>query len=257
MPVATLIPLRIAVTSDNICPFCFIGLRKLQKALATSPYTSGPEAVFEPSIHFLPYQLDPTLPSDHALDKRERYFNKFGPRFAQMEQMMQQRGREEGIDFDYNGPLRSTFDSHRLMAYAYDKGGWEQQYKFIEVLFTHYFEKQGDPGCRVQLSDLAVKSELFASETSAKEWLASSALADEVKLGFERARSKGITGVPHFELAAGEQDHLKATAEVPGAQEAQCFRAVIERMAEKAGAVSKCPGDGCRTVSGAEARRCL
>jgi predicted DsbA family dithiol-disulfide isomerase len=114
MPAASLIPLRIAVTSDNsawhvpspassthsprtVCPFCFIGLRKLQAALRTSPYTSGAEAVFAPQLHFLPYQLDPTLPKAQAVDKRERYMRKFGPRFVQMESMMKERGAEEGI----------------------------------------------------------------------------------------------------------------------------------------------------------------
>ena len=92
-----LLPLRPLTHFAKVCPFCFIGLRKLQAALRTSPYTSGAEAVFAPQLHFLPYQLDPTLPKAQAVDKRERYMRKFGPRFVQMESMMKERGAEEGI----------------------------------------------------------------------------------------------------------------------------------------------------------------
>jgi predicted DsbA family dithiol-disulfide isomerase len=95
-----LVPLSITVTSDSICPFCYIGLRKLQGALAASPVTSGPNATLKPNIRFVPFQLDPTLPEDRAVNKRDRYIQKFGgvQRVAQMEDMMKARGREEGIN---------------------------------------------------------------------------------------------------------------------------------------------------------------
>jgi len=47
---------------------------------------------------------------------------------------------------DYDGPLRNTFDSHRLLSHAYAQGGWEAQLRLLEELFPHYFERRGDPG---------------------------------------------------------------------------------------------------------------
>ena len=99
-PASGLIPLKITVTSDSICPFCYLGLVKLQKGLELSPTTSSNDAkVFDTSIEFLPFQLDPTLPKDKALNKREMYAKKFGPeRMQGMEEMMKQRGKEVGIN---------------------------------------------------------------------------------------------------------------------------------------------------------------
>jgi predicted DsbA family dithiol-disulfide isomerase len=95
-----LVPLSITVTSDSICPFCYLGLRKLQGALASSPVTSGAKATLKPEIRFVPFQLDPTLPEDKGINKRELYVKKFGgpQRVAAMEEMMKARGREEGIN---------------------------------------------------------------------------------------------------------------------------------------------------------------
>ena len=91
---AARIPLRIDITSDTICPFCFVGLRKLEKALATPS-----AAKLDARIRFLPYQLDPRLPLDHALNKRDMYAAKFGPeRVGAIEAMMAERGREVGIN---------------------------------------------------------------------------------------------------------------------------------------------------------------
>jgi predicted DsbA family dithiol-disulfide isomerase len=96
----SLIPLTINIVSDSICPFCFLGLRKVQGALAASPVTSGPRAALKPEIRFAPFQLDPTLPEDRSMVKRELYVKRFGDpeRVRQMEEMMKARGKEEGIN---------------------------------------------------------------------------------------------------------------------------------------------------------------
>lgn len=98
---ASLQPLSILVTSDTICPFCFIGLRKLESAISSSPLTNPTSSsrIFDVQIQFKPFQLDPTLPQDKALSKKESYYKKFGKtRFDSMEQMMIGRGKEVGIN---------------------------------------------------------------------------------------------------------------------------------------------------------------
>ncbi|PWN28894.1 hypothetical protein BDZ90DRAFT_133789 [Jaminaea rosea] len=242
-----------------ICPFCYLGLRKLQKALSTSPHISpspsssssspSPTAFFQPpSIRFLPYELDPTLPSDHAVPKRERYIAKFGgdaARTSAMESMMKANGEREGIKFDYGGNIRNTLLSHRLMerAFAGPKGhndsegaGWETQLALLDKLFPHFFEHRGDPGDPAALARIAVEASVFPSEDEALKFLTESdEYGPEVQEGIQDARRKGITGVPHFEIFAGGSKEGKETvvkAEIPGAQDADTFVAVFRQLAE-------------------------
>ncbi|KAL9933515.1 hypothetical protein V8E36_007691 [Tilletia maclaganii] len=250
------LPLSIEVVSDNICPFCFIGLRKLQRALAASPYVLGsqsrsaqPNPTFRPEIRFKPFQLDPTLPSDAALDKREHYHRKFGKaRFEQMEPMMQMRGREVGINFAYDGKLRNTTKSHRLMEKAYETGGWEQQLKLINGLFPAYFEKSQDIGDETLLADLALSAGIFTSTAQALQFLNSDELLSEVQRGYREAQEKNISGVPHFSITALRPNETAGTSagesnpsfrpflrsQVSGAQDPETFVTLIETMAKKA-----------------------
>ncbi|CAO1627034.1 unnamed protein product [Sympodiomycopsis kandeliae] len=237
---ARLIPLQITVTSDTICPFCFLGLRKLEKALSTSPLTSssGPSssAIFLPSVRFLPFQLDPTLPTSHGLNKREAYRKKFGAeRVAGMEEMMKRNGEPYSIKFNYDGDIRNTTSSHRLMELAFHKGGWEKQLSLLNTLFPHYFEKAGDPGDINQLTKIGIQAGIFENEKEADEFFSSSQYQEEVQKAFILARQKGISGVPHFEIIAGDlqQDSIqKVKAEIPGAQEPDTFLAVFKQISE-------------------------
>ncbi|KAK0521588.1 hypothetical protein OC834_006605 [Tilletia horrida] len=246
------LPLKIEVVSDNICPFCFIGWRKLERALAASPYVAGSQArnaqgtkpTFTPQIEFKPFQLDPTLPTDSALDKRQHYLRKFGPRFNQMEPMMKMRGSEVGINFVYDGPLRNTTLSHRLMEKAFEQGGWDQQRKLLDELFPAYFEKSQDIGDPATLARLSVTSGLFATEAEAQVFLSSDEFADEVERAYREAQAKNISGVPHFTISALRPDDEVAAASptfrpflrsvVSGAQEPETFVTLIETMAKKA-----------------------
>ena len=109
----------VELVSDTICssqwvgrreltatgPFCYIGYRKFDKAVELFKAEGGK---LDFSLHFEPFQLDPTLPLDHAVVKRERYAAKFGgaARVAAMEEQMIARGREVGIQFSC-APTRS------------------------------------------------------------------------------------------------------------------------------------------------------
>ncbi|SPO40911.1 uncharacterized protein PSFLO_06393 [Pseudozyma flocculosa] len=217
----TPIPLRIKVTSDTICPFCFIGLRKLQRALATSPVVQS--KAFDVDIEYLPFQLDPTLPVDRPESKLERYRAKFGARTDGMVEMMKGRGLECGIHFSYGGPIRSTLLSHRLLSKSYLEGGSKLQLALIEKLFHSYFEQEGDPGDIDTLASLSGPPPSF---------LESKELLPEVEKKFHEARLKGISGVPHFEIEAGQPEGKRVRAEVGGAQDSEAFVEIFGKIKE-------------------------
>ena len=136
-----------------ICPFCYIGYKKFDKARELFAAEGGK---LDFSLHFEPFQLDPTLPLDSPVVKRERYAAKFGgaARVAAMEVQMKERAKEVGIDLSCassartgadlldGGNLRATRDSHRLLAKAHEVGGEAKQRALAEHLFADYFEKE-------------------------------------------------------------------------------------------------------------------
>lgn len=129
--------------------------------------------------------------------------------------------------------MRSTFLSHRLMAKAFQVGGWQTQLKFLNKIFPHYFEQEGDPGDSVALSKLAVESGIFTSQADADAFVKSDELSQEVETGIQKARAKGITGVPHFELQANKPDSPPLVAEIPGAQDSETIAAILGQMAKR------------------------
>ncbi|KAL5483569.1 hypothetical protein ACEPAI_8801 [Sanghuangporus weigelae] len=218
--------IKIDVTSDSICPFCFIGKRKLDRAIEIAK-ERGMNAEF--GVEFHPFLLDPTLREDEPEDKRERYHRKFGKeRFEGMEKMMIQRGKQVGINFSYEGKVRQTTDSHRLLALAYEKGGQTMQLNLAEKLFSGYFEREQDIGDRDFLSAQAVAIGLFPNEDEAKAWLASDAKRKEVQQGIMKAQAMGISGVPFFVF--------NNKFAISGAEEPELFVQVFGRICGQAAA---------------------
>ncbi|KAL5505026.1 hypothetical protein ACEPAH_7689 [Sanghuangporus vaninii] len=218
--------IKIDVTSDSICPFCFIGKRKLDRAIEIAK-ERGMNAEF--GVEFHPFLLDPTLREDEPEDKRERYNRKFGKeRFEGMEKTMIQRGKQVGINFSYGGKVRQTTDSHRLLALAYEKGGQTMQSNLVEKLFSGYFEREQDVGDRDFLSAQAVAVGLFPNEDETKSWLASDAKRKEVQQGIMKAQAMGISGVPFFVF--------NNKFAISGAEEPELFVQVFERICGQAGA---------------------
>ncbi|KAJ9120715.1 hypothetical protein QFC22_002646 [Naganishia vaughanmartiniae] len=192
--------IKVEITSDAICPFCILGLRNLQAAIATaqSSAPSKPLAYLDFELEFKPYLLDPTLTRE-PIDKREKYESRFGKeKFAVMEKMMKQKGQACGVNFSYDGPVSSTHDYHRVLHAAYAKGGQDLQMPLAERLFSGYFEHQKDPGSRTWLATEAVSSGIFPSLEAANEFFLSDTYDAEVKQGYLKARKMGIHGVPFF-----------------------------------------------------------
>jgi len=216
-------PLKIDVISDSICPFCFIGKRNLDKAISISAEQNIPLSF---DVEFHPFLLDPSQkPGDPPQDKRQRYESKFGKeRFAAMKQMMKERGKMVGIDFSYDGPVSQTTDSHRLLSYAYSRGGTPLQSALIERLFSGYFEHNADVGSPEFLATSAVEAGVFPTKEEAKEWVEGDELRNEVTKGVRRAQMMGVSGVPFFLI---DQKYA-----ISGAEDPELFVQVFDKIAK-------------------------
>jgi len=147
----------------------------------------------------LPPQLDPSLPIDHPISKRERYVAKFGAaRLGQMEKTMAERFKEEGLSITYDGTIRQTTLSHRLIAKAYAVGGEEVQMKVVEAIYHQYFSLGKDIGDVAVLTPVAVENGMFPGEDEAKAWLEGNDGTREYNEGVAAAEKAGIRGVPYF-----------------------------------------------------------
>ncbi|KAI5120065.1 hypothetical protein M0805_002627 [Coniferiporia weirii] len=212
--------IKIDVTSDSICPFCFIGKRKLDRAIVIAK-EKGLNLDFEVEYH--PYLLDPSLTLDTPIDRRVRAKRKFGKdRGVMMEKMMIARGKEVGLNFSYDGKIRQTTDSHRLFALAYEKGEMTMQDDLVERIFNGFFERDQDIGDRDFLSAQAVAADLFSSAEEATAWLDTDDKKEEVQNGIRHAQKQGITGVPFFVL--------NNKYAISGAEDSALFVEVFERF---------------------------
>jgi len=181
--------IHIDIFSDTICPWCLIGKRRLEKALAERPG-------LEPSIHWRAFQLNPMMPK--AGMERQSYLSmKFGG--AQNAGIVYDRirraGAEEGVDFAFDAIVRTpnTVDSHRLIRWA---AGQDRESETVEALFQAYFFRGEDIGAMAVLVAAAEAAGLDPAE--ARAFLESSALEAEIVAEDRQARGLGIDGVPCF-----------------------------------------------------------
>ena len=185
------IPIVIDVVSDVVCPWCFIGKRRLEKALAALEGTSV-------AVRWRPFQLDPTIPAE-GLPREEYLRRKFGPeRIAEIHRSLLTVGALEGIDFRFDLIKRSpnTLDAHRLIQWAADQSVEEQM---VERLFRLYFTEGADIGNRDLLSQAA--AELGLDREEAEKFLASGDRREEVLAQVQMSSRMGVTGVPTFIIA--------------------------------------------------------
>ena len=181
--------MRLDIYSDTICPWCYVGKRRLERALAPRP----PPGL---SIRWRAFQLNPGMPAE-GMDRQEYLEVKFGgpERAARIYEAVRQAGAGEGIDFAFERMTRTpnTFESHRLLRHAHEMG---RQGALLEVLFQAYFHEGADVGARAVLLACAERAglDLAAAET----FLASAAEAESTLAEDRLARRQGINGVPCF-----------------------------------------------------------
>jgi predicted DsbA family dithiol-disulfide isomerase len=208
--------MTIDVISDVVCPWCFIGRRRLGEALARFA-TVDPGV--RPVVSWHPFQLNPDLPRE-GIDRRAYLEAKFGgrERAAEIYARVRAAGLTVGIEFEFDRILRqpNTIDAHRLVSWAQANGDPEE---VVERLFRAYFLEGRFIGDRDVLADVA--SEAGLARDAARAYLDSEAGTDTIEAMDRRVRELGVSGVPFF-IFGGR-------VAVSGAQEAPVLVGAMEQ----------------------------
>jgi predicted DsbA family dithiol-disulfide isomerase len=206
--------MQIEIYSDIVCPWCYVGKRRLERAL-----TSVGSDVH---VTWRPFQLNPTMPLD-GMDRTTYLKAKFGSleAFGQMEEQLLAAGADEQIPFAFEKIQRTpnTFAAHRLVWYAAQQG---KQDEVVEGLFRAYFLGGQDIGEVKTLTHVAAEAGLSRTET--EEFLASNKGVVEVQGEEAAGRRLGIRGVPYFVL--------NGSIAISGAQSPDIFVSALQQ-AEK------------------------
>lgn len=183
--------MRIDVFSDVVCPWCFIGKRRLDAALAAAGLTDA-------QVHWHAFQLNPDIPPG-GVDRREYMRQKFGSEesIARIHERVSEVGRSAGIEFRFDRISRSpnTFDAHRLLKLAATQG---RQSVLKEALLNAYFLEGLDIGDHGVLSEIAAKAGMSGD---IKAWLAGQEGSQDVQADLQTAARFEISGVPFFIFA--------------------------------------------------------
>lgn len=207
----------IDVVSDVVCPWCYVGMKRLDKAIAAVPD-------IDVSVNWRPYQLDPSVP-EQGMDRKAYMLAKFGSeqRIRQMHERIEGLGRDEGIDFRFEDikVAANTLDAHRVIRWA-GTAGDGVQHEVVRRLFSQNFEQGGNLNDPATLVKVAREAGMDASVVEAL--LPTDADKDAVRNEIATASRMGITGVPCF-LFEGKYA-------VMGAQDAATLADAIRQIAE-------------------------
>ncbi len=210
----------ISIVSDTVCPWCYVGKKKLESGISLYK-AAHPNSDDTFSTTWRPFYLNPQAPKK-GIDKHEFYKSKFGDGKAEMIfKRLASVGEDVGIDFKFGGKIGNTRDSHRLIQLGKTKSP-EVQTRVVEELFTSYFEKEEDITSHDVLREAGVKAGLPEEEVA--DWLQSDKGASEVDKEVTEAQMRAVSGVPNFVL--------QGKYEIGGAQDAEAFVKVFERVKE-------------------------
>lgn len=212
----TATPIRIDFVSDIVCPWCAVGLKSLEQAIANV----GDAAQVE--LHFEPFQLDPQM-GPEGEDANEHLARKYGlgpDQLARNREVIRERGAELGFTFNSRDRIHNTFDAHRLLHWAAIEGA-DQQRALKHALLLAYFTRGEDVSQREVLLRAAAEAGLGAER--AGQVLDSGEFADEVRAQERLYRERGIHSVPAIIF---NQRHL-----VTGGQPVEVFEQVLRQLA--------------------------
>ena len=181
--------IHIDIVSDTVCPWCYIGKRRLEKALSLRPNIAF-------HLGWRPFQLNPDMPRDGMT--RDQYLSvKFGgpSRAQRVYEHVGAAGLDEGLEFNFNAIARqpNTFDSHRLIRWA---SAAHVQDRVVEALFAGYFMRGKDIGERSVLIEIA--GDCGMDRDLVKHLFERDADRDLVMAEEGVSRRMGIAGVPCF-----------------------------------------------------------
>jgi predicted DsbA family dithiol-disulfide isomerase len=207
---------RIDVVSDVVCPWCFIGKRRLEKALALKPDVPV-------EVHWHPYFLNDWVPPE-GMAREDYLTTKFGSpeRYSGIAQRVTAAAADEGLTYAVDKMKRqpNTTDCHRLIRWA---GGIGKSAEMKQKLMDLYFTEGADLTNRAVL--LQAATDVGLDPDDVREALASDTDVEEVAREAQGAKEAGIEGVPCF-IFAGRYA-------VSGAQAPEYLAAMIERVAQE------------------------
>jgi predicted DsbA family dithiol-disulfide isomerase len=211
--------LKIDFVSDVSCPWCVIGLRSLEQALANIGDVASAD------IHFQPFELNPAMPPE-GQDMVEHIVQKYGSTPEQMQRNRENiRDRGAALGFTFNMDKRTrvynTFDAHRLLHWA---GLENRQIALKRALFAAYFTEGRNPSERDVLIDVATQAGL--DPVRAREILESDLYAQEVR---EREHYYGEQGIRAVPSVIVDQKYL-----IQGGQPVEVFEQALRRIATEA-----------------------
>jgi predicted DsbA family dithiol-disulfide isomerase len=182
--------MQLDVVSDTVCPWCYIGKKRLDEALALR----GSDGI---TLHWRPFQLDASIPPE-GVDRKAYMKKKFGAdpdRTKAVSQSIREYGDALGIQFNFDKIERSpnTLDSHRLIRWAGTAGC---QNEMVDILFRRYFTDAEDIGQRAVLLDAAAEAGMDTDIV--EDLLVRGADSELITREDAHARSLGIQGVPSF-----------------------------------------------------------
>ncbi|ULA69081.1 MAG: Disulfide bond formation protein DsbA [Nitrospira sp.] len=205
--------LTIEVYSDVVCPWCYVGKRRLEQALES---TGRQESAL---VFWRPFQLNPTMPKE-GMDRREYLEAKFGGpgEMQAIQNRISEAGASAGIEFAFERIARTpnTFDAHRLIWFAQQQG---RQDAAVEELFHGYFTEGLTIGEAGVLVSLAGRAGLDVAAVG--RFLASHDGIEAVRQEEARGRQLGIRGVPYFVF--------NGKTALSGAQPVETFLSAIEQ----------------------------
>jgi predicted DsbA family dithiol-disulfide isomerase len=184
--------MKIEIYSDIICPWCFIGKRRMEAGLKLLGQEINPRIVWRP------FQLNPDMPLE-GMNRQIYRTRKFGSweRSVPMDAELAATGKSLGIDFNYDKVLMTpnTFAAHRLFWWAEQRN---HQDPLVEALFSAYFAEGRDVGRHDVLAEIA--SEVGLPPAEARAFLDSDAGQNEVREEELKGLKLGLQGVPFFVL---------------------------------------------------------
>jgi len=213
----------IDIWSDIVCPWCYIGKRRFERAVAGFEHRAALEVVHRS------FQLDPASPKGEVHNHRDRLMFKYGMSRSQADATqikMEQTAADEGLEFHLvGGTTGNTLDAHRLLYLARDRG---MQAALLERLYRAHFTEQQSVFAPESLAALAAEVGLDAEEAAGM--MRGDMYTDAVATDLREARGHGIGGVPYY-LFDGRHG-------VSGAQPTESFSEALTRAWADAIAVS-------------------
>lgn len=213
MPVINMLMIELDIFSDTVCPWCYIGKKRLENAL--NKYKN---LVIKQT--WRPFQLNPGMPPD-GMDRQEYLISKFGSSDAAktVYENIYEEGVKEGINFNFDliEVTPNSFNSHRLLALAYNAN---MQEKVLDDLFESYFLHGKDIGDPNILLQIAIKHNINAEEF--KSYLSDQENIEPLANEAIQAKKMGINSVPTF--------IVNKQIVINGAQTSENFELIFEKL---------------------------